>query len=85
MSSPTPDWTAVVERLEKLERQNRRMKQAGAVALVLAAAVLLIGQAPRTRIVEANEFILKDSDACGCKIFGFHTIRIVEFVLFSLK
>ena len=61
MSSPTPDWTAVVARLEKLERQNRRMKQAGAVALILAAAVLLMGQAPATRTVEANEFVLKDS------------------------
>lgn len=62
MSSPTPDWTAVVERLEKLERQNRRMKQAGAVALLLATAVLLMGQASPNRTVEANEFVLKDAN-----------------------
>ena len=62
MSSPTPNWTAVVERLEKLERQNRRLKQAGAVALILAAAVLLMGQVPSHRTVEANEFVLKDGD-----------------------
>ena len=61
MSSSTPEWTAVVERLEKLERQNRRLKQVGAVALILAAAVLLMGQAPATRTVEANEFVLKDA------------------------
>ena len=60
MSSPTLDWTAVVERLEKLERQNRRMKQACAAVLILAAAVLLMGQASPNRTVEANEFLLID-------------------------
>ena len=34
MTSQTPDMQAVLERLEKLERQNRRMKRAGAAALV---------------------------------------------------
>jgi len=62
MSSPTPDWTAVVERLEKLERQNRRLKQMGAVALLIAAAVLLMGQASPNRTVEANEFVLRDGN-----------------------
>jgi len=62
MSSLTPDWTAVVERLEKLERQNRRLKQAGAVALIIAAAVLLMGQVSQNRTVEANEFVLKNSN-----------------------
>ena len=50
----------MIERLEKLERQNRRMKQAGAAVLVLAAAVLLMGQASPNRTVEANRFVLTD-------------------------
>ena len=62
MSSPTPDWPTVVERLEKLERQNRRMKQVGAAVLVLVAAMLLMGQASPNRTVEANEFVLKDAN-----------------------
>ena len=49
-------------RLEKLERQNRRMKQAGAVVLLFAGALLLMGQAPPRRMVEANEFVLKDGN-----------------------
>ena len=67
--SQTSEWNAVMERLEKLERQNRRMKQAGALAMVLAAIVLM-GQSLTTRTVEAqtsvqrtveaNEFVLKD-------------------------
>ena len=60
---PQPsDWTAVVERLEKLERHNRKLKQMGAVVLVLAASVLLMGQAAPKKTVEANEFILKDEN-----------------------
>ena len=70
MSSPTPDWTAVVERLEKLERQNRRMKQVGAVALIIAAAVLLMGQASPNRTVEANEFVLQDESGAVHGRFG---------------
>ena len=61
MKPEASDWQAVVERLEKLENQNRRLKQAGAVALIIAAAILLMGQASPNRTVEANEFILKDS------------------------
>ena len=66
------DMARVVERLEKLEKQNRGLKQIGALTLVLAAAVLLMGQllptqsveaqTPATRTVEANEFVLKDTD-----------------------
>jgi hypothetical protein len=60
----TPSMTeleAVIERVGKLERQNRRMKRAGAVALILATAVFLMGQGASKKTVEANEFILKDA------------------------
>ena len=50
------------ERLERLERLHRRMKQAGAVVVVLAAALLLMGQAVPKKSVEANEFILKNTE-----------------------
>jgi len=60
MTAETSNWQALTERVEKLERQNRRLKQAGAVALIISAAVLLMGQASPNRTVEANEFILKD-------------------------
>jgi len=54
----------IKQRLEKLERQNRRMKLAGVGALVIAAAFLLMGQAsgPRTLPeVRANSFVLVDA------------------------
>ena len=54
MLSPTPGLEAVMRRLEKLERANRRTKQAGAAVVVVAATLFLMGQAVPHRTVEAN-------------------------------
>jgi hypothetical protein len=58
----TASTTSLIERVERLERQNRRMKQAGAAVLVVAAVLFLMGQAAPLRTVEANKFVLTDSD-----------------------
>lgn len=54
--------TSVHERLEKLEKQNRRLKRAGLVVMVLAGATLLIGQAKPQWKVEAERFVLMDAN-----------------------
>lgn len=51
-----------MNRLERLEKQNRRFKQIGALALILVGSVLLMGQNSARRTVEANEFLLKDEN-----------------------
>ena len=62
MTLQTPDLAAVMARLEKVERQNGRLKTAGIVVLVLAAGGLLMGQTqPKGQTVEAEEFVLRDS------------------------
>jgi len=61
MHTQTPDLEAVVERLERVEKQNRRLKLAGIVALVLVGAVgLLAAAAPHARTIEAERFVLVD-------------------------
>jgi hypothetical protein len=62
MTHNVENWQALAARLEKLEKQNRRIKGIGIVLLVLAAALVLMGQTPGHRTVEANEFVLKDAD-----------------------
>jgi hypothetical protein len=62
MESYSQGLEQIQGRLLKLEKQNRRFKQLGAVALIVAAALLVMGQASAPRkTVEANEFILRDS------------------------
>lgn len=41
MNTQTPDLQAAVERLEKVEKQNRRLKIVGAVALPLVTSLLV--------------------------------------------
>jgi hypothetical protein len=62
MQPHDPSLHALAERVAKLEAQNRRLKQAGIAALVLASAAVLMGQSQTSRIIEANEFHLKDAD-----------------------
>ena len=61
MTPQTSDMQSVLERLDKLERQNRRVKQLALAALLPIGAVLLMGQCtPRGRTVEAEKFIVRD-------------------------
>ncbi len=58
----------VAERLTKLERQNRRMKQIGVTAAILMTTALFMGQADQPadsaagRVIEAEKFILRGPD-----------------------
>ncbi len=61
MTSQETTLEEIRERLIKLEGQNRRLKQMGAVALVVAASLLVMAQASPFKTVEANEFILRDN------------------------
>jgi hypothetical protein len=62
MTDQTAQLKTIAERLEELEKQNRRMKRAGLFALAAASALLLMGQtAPQFRTVEAERFVLRDS------------------------
>jgi len=60
-----PTINNIVHRLDRLERENRRLKRIGALVLVGIAAVVLMGQAKPSKVpkvIEAQEFVLKDSN-----------------------
>ena len=50
----------IQSRLEKLERENRRVKRFGALAALIGGSLLLMGQAKTSRTVEAESFVLRD-------------------------
>ncbi len=62
MNEPTME--ILVRRLDRVERENRRLKRVGVVALAVIATVILVAMAtppPKlTKVVEAEKFVLKD-------------------------
>jgi hypothetical protein len=62
MAEPTMETLA--RRLDRVERENRRLKRTGVVALAVIAAVMLMGQATESKVakvVEAEKFVLRDA------------------------
>ncbi len=50
MTPQTSDMQSVLERLERLDRDNRRPKRGGLAALLLIASAVMMGQAvPKSR------------------------------------
>jgi hypothetical protein len=58
MATDTPEMQAILQRIERLEAENRRLRRA-ALAVALAAVVALgMGQSQPSRTIEANRFVL---------------------------
>ena len=50
MTHETPHLDTIITRLEKIERQNHRLKLAGACLLILGSSLLLMGQFSSTPV-----------------------------------
>jgi hypothetical protein len=61
MQNSTSDLQSLASRVENLERQNRLMRRAGCGVLLLLAVVVTMGQSRQPRTVEAEQFILRDT------------------------
>ena len=59
MENPN-DFSALVQRMAKLERQNRLFKIAAVLALLVVASLFLIGARPAD-VVTASRFVVQDS------------------------
>jgi hypothetical protein len=62
MTSELVDMQSVLERLQNLEKQNRSLKRAFGLVFVVLASFAVMGMAAKRRSVQANEFILRDSN-----------------------
>jgi hypothetical protein len=56
------DTQGILERLEKLERQKRRLKLGAAVPVLILISLVLMAQTSSHKAVEANAFFLVDQD-----------------------
>src|SRR5262245_56049481 len=65
-----PSIEAVVKRLERVERENRRWKLGTLFTLLALASLLLMGQARTPSTVEAENFVVKDRRGVAIAFFG---------------
>jgi len=63
------DSQDISARLERLERENHRMKKIGSIAVIFASVLFISAQSKTYKVVEANEFHLVDaSDKVRAKL-----------------
>ncbi len=77
MNEPTMETLA--RRLDRVERENRRLKRAGVAALAVIAAVVMMGQATASKVVrvieaEKREELMMDSSTAVGLIVGLFTV-----------
>lgn len=62
MAEQTLDLTGIASRLDRLERENRWLKQIGVSLALLAAAIVVMAQGHSSRTIEAEKFVLRDTN-----------------------
>ena len=62
MATETPTLEMVIERLTRVETQNRNLRRLLYALALLAGAVLLMGQGETNHVIEARKFVLTDAD-----------------------
>jgi hypothetical protein len=62
MKTQSLELEPILQRLEKLESQNRRLKRTPILLLLLLGSLALMGASRKGHPVKASEFILQDAD-----------------------
>jgi hypothetical protein len=66
-----PKAVDVLERLDRLEKQNRRLKSAAALFVILTSCLILMSAAGhKGRTIEARQIVLKDDEGNTRAVLG---------------
>jgi hypothetical protein len=84
MNSCPHNFDDLQDRLLKLEKQNRRFKQLAVAVPIVPGLLLVMGQGSSRKIVEANEFVLRDNSGnmrarLSVDDVKFSTVQLVLF------
>jgi len=83
---PGPELSAVHARLEKLERQNRRMKGIGFAVLLVFGSAFLMGQAaPTPKVIKAERFEVVDANGKGRAVLAVYPDRSAGLTIFGVN
>ena len=74
MQSPAPDIQTILKRLEKVEKQNGRLKKVVALFMILVSSLVMMSAARhKGHAVEANQIALKDEAGTTRAVLGMRT------------
>ncbi|MFQ5918328.1 MAG: hypothetical protein ACE5I0_11010 [Candidatus Binatia bacterium] len=76
-----PTMNKLEQGLDRLERENRRLKCIGALVLVGIAAVVLMGQAKSSKVakvIEAESFVVRDNSGTMRTELGPRTLKFFD-------
>ena len=79
MDPSNADLMSLAARVERLEMQNRLFKRAGIALLLLPLSLVITAQARPPHIVEAEEFVLRDSN--GTKRAALQLTQTAAYVI----
>jgi len=71
MAPEEQDLRFIVERLQKVEKENRALKRFGLGFILLIGAAVTMGQARPSRTAEAEQFVVKDPQGRMRAMLGF--------------
>jgi len=83
MTAETTDLQGLRQRLERVERESRRLKQIGVVVLAGIVGAVLMGQAKASRVVQAEKFVVQDGSGRARAELGTTPDGRVALVLFD--
>jgi hypothetical protein len=77
MTNQTPEMRVIYERLEKLEKQNRKMRQLGLILLVFCAGLFGMAQVkPSQRVLEAEKIAFVSQEGMRIGTLGIDRVRM---------
>jgi hypothetical protein len=84
MHRETMELDDLLSRLERVEKENRRVKRITITGLLVLSSAFFMGQARPSRTIEAEKFVVKDSNGKVRGEFGMESYFFREFTFGSL-
>lgn len=80
MDEHKPELSEIVSRMERIEKENRRLKQAALVVMLVAGLIVLVGVArPTPDIIRAQKFVVVNVSGKEQAVLETHALQLYDY------